>query len=134
MQAEHQDGGRAAGQIEVDVFTAEQFDHFVVHMFGELLARRHAVDHIGPHRLLAHTADEILYHLKMDVRFQQRHADIAQRVLNIFLRKFSVPAEIFEGFLKGLTEFGKHRSEEGFRVRGSRQTLKVDGSRLKVRC
>jgi hypothetical protein len=73
-----------------------------------VLARGEAFQHFLIDRLVAHAIDESLDHLEVDVRFEQRHADLAQRDLDGLLRQANLAADGPEDVLKAITERIEH--------------------------
>ena len=59
-------------------------------------------------RSLADARDELAHHLEIDVRFEQRDAHLAQRVIEILLGDFSRGSEAPEGLLETIGERVKH--------------------------
>ena len=63
-----------------------------------------------PDRLGANVLDQLAHHVQVDVRFQQRHADLAQRFGHVLFAKRALPAKVLEGPLQFIGKVLKHRS------------------------
>ena len=74
--------GRLRGRLQAALGVAEQRDHLVADDLDDLLRRREAAEHVLPHRPVANAVDERLDDLEVDVRLEQREADLAQRGLD----------------------------------------------------
>ena len=64
-----------------------------MHYADERLARRQAADHFLAERLGAHRVDEMLDHRQRHVGLEQRHAHLAQRVLDVRLGEARLAAD-----------------------------------------
>ena len=81
LQSRQQDHDRRLRpQVERPHALAHQRDQLVVDDADQRLARRQALVELLPDDLGAHRLDERLDDRQRDVRFQQRHAHLAQRV------------------------------------------------------
>ena len=115
VSGELRDGGRLAGSLQAD----QHHDHggrrrqvelggAVAHQVGELgaddldevLLRREAAEHLGAERLLAHPLGEVAHHLEVNVRLQQREANLAHGVLDVALGDLAVPAKALDGLFE----------------------------------
>ena len=85
VKADHHQGGGAALEVQSGVLAAEQTDEFVVDDLDDLLAGMNARDDFLAQRFLAHALDEILHHLEIYVRIQQRHPHVAEAVGDVAL-------------------------------------------------
>ena len=80
---EQQDDARPlARRLEPAFGVAEERHHLVADDLDDLLRRRQAAQHVLPHRPVAHAVDERLDDLEVDVRFEQREPNLAQRRLD----------------------------------------------------
>ena len=79
---------------------AEQVHQFVVDDFDDLLAGLDALDDFRADGLGFDALDEIAGDLEIDIRFQQRHADFAQRIGDVGLGNLPEPAQVAEGVLE----------------------------------
>ena len=88
LQTGHQDDNRRF-PVQRQAFRlagpAQKFDQPVMDDLDDLLARRHRADHVLADGAILDPGDEILDHRQGDIGFQQRHADFAQRGLDVFL-------------------------------------------------
>ena len=74
--------GRACDARQAALRVAEQRQHLVADDADDLLRRRQALQDLLIDRLVADAIDERLDDLEVDVRLEQRHADLAQRGLD----------------------------------------------------
>ncbi len=61
-----------------------------------LLAGLHRADYFLADGALAHLLDEILDHGQGDIGFQKRHADLAQRGIDVLFRQGTAPGQSVE--------------------------------------
>src|SRR5262245_4076782 len=87
---------------------AEERGQFVVENFYDLLTRRNAAKHSFPERFFFYAGNEFSGDLKIDIRFKQRHAHLAQRGIDVRLADDAMPTEIFENLLKFVAKLWKH--------------------------
>src|SRR5262249_61143964 len=88
--------------------SAKQRGQFVVKNFDDLLTGYNATKDTFAERFLFYPGDEFSGDLKIDVRFKQRHAHLAQRSVDVRLTDNAVPAEVLENVLKLIAELRKH--------------------------
>ena len=74
--------GRSRRRRQPALRVAEQRQHLVADDLDDLLRRRQALEHVLVHRPIAHAIDERLDDLEVDVGFEQRQPDLAQRRLD----------------------------------------------------
>ena len=91
---------------------AEQLDQLVVHDLDDLLARRERLEHVLPDGLLADAVDEALDDLEVDVGLEQRHAHLAQRLLDVVLGQPAAAAEPVEDGLQSRAQGVEHWKDE----------------------
>ena len=65
-------------------------------------------EHVLPHRAIAHAIDERLDDLEVDVRFEQREPDLAQRGLDVLRRQPGLAPKRLENVLEACAEGVKH--------------------------
>ena len=114
MQAAHHQAKRlveAARQVEVAALGAEQRNHLVVDDFDDLLPGLDAGDHLFAERLILHAGDELLGDLEIDIRIEQRHAHLAQRLGDVRFADLAEAPQVSEGLLKFIAESVKHGRE-----------------------
>ena len=75
---------------------AERLDQLVVHDLDDHLAGRHRLDELGADRLLLHLLGEGARHVERDVGFEQRAADLAQRLLDVGFAQRAAPRQLVE--------------------------------------
>ena len=93
LQPRHEhDRGRLRGELELGRVLAQHRDHFVAHNLDDLLARGKRRQHFLPHGLCLDLVNEQLDHLEVNVGFQQRQPDLAQRLLDVFRGKRGLAA------------------------------------------
>ena len=96
--------GRACDARQAALRVAEQRQHLVADDADDLLRRRQALEDVLIDGAIAHAVDERLDDLEVDVRFEQRHADLAQRRLDGLLRQASFAAKRAENPLQSIAE------------------------------
>jgi hypothetical protein len=79
-----------------------------VHDLHDLLARVEPLQDVLSGRALAHLGDEVLDHLEIDVRLEQREADLAHRLRDRLLVEAALAAEVAEGVLEFVGEGVEH--------------------------
>ena len=87
---------------------AEQREHLVAHDADDLLRRRQAPQDVFADRLGAHALDERLDDAEVDVRFEQRQPDLAQRRVDRLLGEPCFAAERLEDVLQAGAERFEH--------------------------
>ena len=75
---------------------AEQGNQFLVYDFNDLLRGRQAFEDLGVRRLFGDGLDEILRDLEVDVRLEQRHADLTHSLLDVGLGQTALAAQVLE--------------------------------------
>ena len=103
---------------------AEQRHHLVADDLDDLLRRRQAAEHVLLHRPVADAVDERLDDLEVDVGFEQRQPDLAQRRLDVLGRQPRFAPQGLEDVLQACAQGLEH----GLRIRANRalpQTLIV---------
>ena len=105
LEAEQQDHARPglrrrqpAGGV------AEQRQHLVADDADDLLGRRQALQDLLIDGAVAHAVDERLDDLEVDVRFEQRQPDLAQRHLDGLLGEAALAAQRAEDLLQAVAE------------------------------
>ena len=110
LQAAEEDDGGASRQLELAAALAEERDQLVAHHLEHLLIGGQAAEDLGAERLLLHPVDERLHHLEVDVRLEQRHADLAGGGGDVLLADAPLGAEIAEDALETLLQAFEHES------------------------
>ena len=101
LQADDQHGGgRLIGHPQLGLMAAERLDHLVADDLDDLLGGREGGEHFLAHGFFLDVLDELLDDAEMDVGFEQRHADLAQRGLHVFGGQFSFAAQVLEDALQ----------------------------------
>ena len=100
--------GRLRRRLQPALGVAEQRQHLVADDLDDLLRRRQAPQHVLPHRPVAHAVDERLDDLEVDVGFEQRQPDLAQRGLDVLGRQPRLAAERLEDVLETCAEGVEH--------------------------
>ena len=68
----------------------------------DLLARREALQHLRVDRALLDTRDEVLRNGEVYVGLEQRHTDLAQRLVEVFLGEPALVTEPSENALEAV--------------------------------
>ena len=90
---------------------AEQDRQFSVENLNDLLARRNASEHRFAKRFFFDSGDEFFGDVKIDIGFEQRETNLAQRGIDVLLVDFSVTAEILKDLLQLVAQLRKHEVE-----------------------
>ena len=119
MQAQQQNDARPlVGGSQAAFGIAEERDHLVADDLDDLLRRRQAAEHILPHGPIAHAVDERLDDLEIDVRFEQRQPDLAQRHLDVLRREPRLAPKGLENVLEAIAERLEHVEPGTWRLDG----------------
>src|SRR5207247_6886728 len=103
----------------------------------DLLRGREAAKHILPHRAVADTVDERFDDLEIDVGFEQRETNFAERGLDVRFRQPRLAAKRLEHVLEAFAEGLEHISVLAGPHLFSRRwgpTPRAVGSRLSLAC
>src|SRR6266542_3828152 len=87
---------------------SEQCSQFVVENLYDLLSGCNTANNWFTQRFFLNTRNEFPGDLKIDIRFEQRQAHLAQRCVDIRLADYAMPSELFENFLKLVAKLWKH--------------------------
>ena len=87
---------------------AKQHRQFIVKNFNDLLTRRNAAKHTLTERFFFYASNEFSGDLKINIRFEQRHPNLAQCSIDIRFADNAVSAEVFENLLKFVAKLRKH--------------------------
>ncbi len=74
----------------------------------DLLARLEALEDVLPQRPFPYCADELLDHLEVDVRLEERKADLTRGARDRLLVEARPAAEVAEGVLESVGERVEH--------------------------
>jgi len=97
LQADqHDHRGRMRGRRQAMAAAAEQLDQLVVDDLHHLLGGRERLEDVLADGPLAHALHEAAHDLEVDVGFQQGHAHLAQRFLDIVLAQPAAAAQPVE--------------------------------------
>ena len=99
--AHHHRAGRMVGGGEADGLTAHKAGQLFVDDLDDHLGRRQAFHHLSAHRACGDCGGEILRHLVVDIRLQQRQAHLAHGLLDIGFGQLAFGTQP----LKGCGEF-----------------------------
>jgi hypothetical protein len=80
-----------------------------VENFYDLLTGRNAAKHTFAKRVLLYAGNEFSGDLKINIRFEQRHPNLAQRSVDVRLADNAVSTEVFENLLKFVAKLRKHK-------------------------
>ena len=105
---QHDDRRRVRRHREPVSAAAEQLDQLAVDDLHHLLRRRERGEDVLTDRPFFHAVDEGADHLEVDVRLQERHADFAERLLDVLLRQSAAAAELVEDGLQSGTKRVEH--------------------------
>jgi hypothetical protein len=110
LQPEQQHDAGSAGVFgEAALGIAKEGEHLVADDLDDLLTGRQALEHCLIHRPIADPVDERLDDLEVDVGFEQRHPDLAERRFDVIFGQAHLAPERLEGVL----DAGAQRLEHG---------------------
>ena len=112
--------GRLFARLQPAFGIAEERDHLVADDLDDLLRRRQAAEHVLPQRPIPHAVDERLDDLEIDVGFEQRETDLAERGLHVLRRQPCLAPQGLEDVLKAITERLEHGQVQVPRSRSGR--------------
>ncbi len=90
------------------MFSAHQIGELFIDNLYDLLTRGQTFHDLFAHSSLFNPADKILYHLIIDIGFQQRHLDFPQCCFDISFGKLAFALEFFKGILKFFSQSFKN--------------------------
>src|SRR5438093_13290904 len=90
---------------------AEQRNQFAMKNFYNLLAGRNAAKHTFAERFLFYASNEFSGDLKINIRFEQRHPNLAQCSVDIRFTANAMSTTVFENLLKFIAKLRKHEYE-----------------------
>ena len=105
LKSAHQDDRRRLGRdLDLAACAAHHRDQFFVDNLDDLLGRVEPFEHAFADSLLGHLGDEIFDDRKVDVRFEQRDADLAHCLLDFKLGQRALVAELAEDVRQPVAE------------------------------
>jgi hypothetical protein len=110
MQTDHHNATGIAAESQRGIGGTEKVDQFIVDDLDDLLTGLNALDDLLAEGLDFDLLDKIPGDLEIDIRVQERHADIAEGIRYIGLRDFAQSAEVAEGVLQFLAQGIEHGS------------------------
>ena len=108
LQADHRHDRGVAGQVEYPVPGRQELDELVVHDLHDLLAGGEALEHIGTDRAFPNARHEVLDDLEVDVRLEQRQADLAHGGVDVGLADPAAAGQAVERLAQSLAEGVEH--------------------------
>jgi hypothetical protein len=108
MQTDHHNATGIAAESQAGIGRTEQVDQFIMDDFDDLLSWMNALDDLLAEGFDFDLLDKIPGHLEINIRVQERHADIAQGIGHIGLRDFPQSAKVAEGILQFLAQGIEH--------------------------
>ncbi len=101
LQAGHEHDRRwLRSELHLGSIAAQDLDQFIAQNLDDLLGGRERRRHLLPDSLFLDVVDELLYDLEVDVGFEQRQPDGAQRLLNVFFIEGGLAPQGLERALK----------------------------------
>ncbi len=97
---QHDHHGRSGLEIDVLVFAAEKPNHLITDDFDKLLLGRKALQNLLAHRLGFDGFEKSLNDLDVDIGFQEREANIAQRIIDVLLGDLALTPKPLKGQLE----------------------------------
>ena len=109
LQPGHQDDRRRlGGEVETRRVFAQQRDQLVAHDLDHLLGGRERGEHFSANSLGANVLDQVVDDLQVDVGFEQRDADLAQSLGDVFFSERALAAKVLEDALQFVGKVLKH--------------------------
>ncbi|MDR6179696.1 hypothetical protein QE393_002956 [Pseudomonas sp. SORGH_AS 211] len=114
LQAGHEDDRRRR-DVERQILVRRAHDgfEFGAHDLHEGLPRRQALGHLGADRPLLDPVDELLDHRQGDVRLEQRHAHLAQGVLDVVFGELGLAGNVAQALGQAVCEILEHADIQG---------------------
>ena len=106
---EQHDDRRFRAQVEAATRLAHHACQFLVNDADEGLARRQAARDLGADRARARGFREGLDDADRDIRFEQGHAHLPQRVRHVLVGQAAAAAQRIDGFRESVGEHVEHR-------------------------
>ena len=112
LQSGHEhDRRRLRCELHARRVFAESLDQFVAHDLDDLLAGRKRGQHFLAHGLGLDAVDQLLDHFEVDVGFEQREPDFAQRLANVFLAQPGLAAKALKRALQFFLKILEHKDD-----------------------
>ena len=92
--AHHDHGGRRLHEINPRVHRSHEIDQLIVNNLHHKLARLKAADHLLAERLLLNVFCEFLDDIEIDIRLEQRRANIANGLAYVFLAEAAAARKV----------------------------------------
>ncbi len=97
LQSGHEhDRRRLRGELDLGGVAAQDLDQFIAENLDDLLGGRKRGRHLLADRLFLDVIDQLLDDFEVDVGFEQRQANCAQRLLNVFFIEGGLAAQGLE--------------------------------------
>jgi len=119
LQPAEEDHDRRATEDELRVARAHQVRELLVHDLHDLLTGLEPLEDVLAERALPHRADELLDDLEVDVRLEEREADLARGARDGLLVEAGLAPEVAEGILEPVRERVEH-GPSAYRARPGR--------------
>ncbi len=95
LQPGHQDHRRRLRRkLEARRVLAQQLDQLIAHDLDDLLGGRERGQHFGADGLGADVLDQLAHDVQVDVGLEQRHANLAQRLGDVFFGERALAAQM----------------------------------------
>ena len=126
---QHDHDRRLCFQVELDRLRSQESDQLGLNNLDQRLARREALANFLANSPFADSLDERLYDRQSDIRLEERHAHLAQGVLDVGLSQSALAADVFCGLAQAIGQIVEHaevsRSEGQARVYAMAASLSV---------
>ncbi len=110
LEPDESDDGGVAVEVERPVAGAEERDQLLVDDLHDLLAGRQAAEDLGSNSSLADARDEVLDDLEVDVRLEERQADLAHGGVDVRLAHSATTGQVAECLAKAIAQAVEHSS------------------------
>ena len=84
--------------------------------FHDHLAGLDRLEDVLAHRGFLDAGDQLLRHAELHVRLEQRDADLAEGVGDVFIGNFADTTEVAEGLVEVVAEGGEHGETLNFKL------------------
>src|SRR5262249_9543639 len=103
------DGRRLRSELKFGSVVAKDGNQFIANNLDHLFAGRERGHDVLAERLVLDLVDKLFYNLEVDIGFQQSHANLAKRFLDIVFIEDGLAAKALKSALKLFLKIFKHK-------------------------
>jgi hypothetical protein len=133
LEADENDDRGAAREMEDPVARAEERGELLVDDRDDLLTGGEALEDLGAEGALADAGDEVLDDLEVDVRLEEREADLAHRGIDVRLGDAAAPREGRQRTAEAVAQGVEHGTGVDSWLGGRRRMRRSCGARVLTR-